>query len=297
MMTDQESTPVREDSSSEEEEEVVKKYSMNKVMQLIMGSLEGVSQDPRYLLYLKNYLGNETDLNLDLQLVLPHLSNVARYLLKNEKSLMKKGYIELLNSCEKAKVLTSQMYLDADLLKELMRLVKDCNVTQEPSVESFSSLVPTEIMSTLSTTAPARKEHADASSSRKRKTAWESDDDDDLFGEDLFAPASLPPTYETSSSIFLREGKGAKLKTSKCLDEWRDSKFKLVQWKTEDLSDIRQEDEWRHARKTMTLNYSSTSPEGLIITECIRGLEKKTKRHLKENDGRPIDFNSKRKRF
>lgn len=272
-------------------------YTLKEVFQGIMSSLDPVSEDPRYLLYLRNYIGKIEQLPFELRLILPYFTTVAKYLSKNEKKLKKNGFLTLLESCEEAKVITSRMSLTASQLNKLMKYVTTCNETEEPTLEDFSSLQPITNTSTSRTTAASQMEHADASSSRKRKIVLESDDEDDLFMDDLFQQPSQKPTYETYSSILLRERKGDKLKTSKSEDEWKDSKLKLVYWKTEDLADIRSEDEWRNARKTMILNYDSTSPDGLIITEAIHAIEKKTIKHLKANNGKPIDFKGKRARY
>nr|QOD39470.1 NS2 [uncultured densovirus]QOD39522.1 NS2 [uncultured densovirus] len=298
-MTDPEIEQISEEEEEEREEETLNDttYSIKKILQLVMSSKEPVSEDPRYLLYLKNYLGKIENLPIDLKLVLPHFSNVAKYMLKNEKKLKKNGYLALLENCEEAKVITSQTFLIAPLVSRLMKFVTTCNETEDPSLEDFSSLVATTNTFTSRTTAASQMDHADAGSSKKRKIVQESEDEDDLFEEDLFQLPSLKPTYETFSSILLRERKGEKLKTSKLEDEWKDSKMKLVYWKTEDLADARSEDEWRNARKTMMLNFDSTSPDGLIIMEAIRAIEKKTRKHLKQNGGKPIEFSSKRKRY
>nr|QOD39460.1 NS2 [uncultured densovirus] len=301
-MMDPEIEPISEEEEAEKEEEegeLLNKssYSMKMILRLIMMSKEPVSEDPRYLLYLKNYLGRKEDLHIDLQLILPHFTNVARYMMQNEKKLKRQGYLALLESCEKAKVITSQTCLTAPLVSKLTKYVNTCNVTEDPSLEDFSSLVATTNTFTSLTTAASQMDHADAGSSKKRKTAPESDEDDGLFDDDPFQQPLQKPTYETYSSILLRERKGEKLRTCKFEDTWSDSKLKLVYWKTEDLTDIRPEDEWRNARKTMTLNFDSTSLDGLCVMEGIRAIERKTRKHLKANGGKPIEFNSKRKRY
>ena len=272
-------------------------HTLKTLLTLIMSSNEPITADPRYLLYLKNYIMKEENTSIEIKMILVHFLPVANYLMKNEKKLKKKGFIELLESCQEAKVITSQMSLIAPLANRLMKLVTTCNETQDLSLEDFSSFHFTGTTFTSLTTVPIATDRADASSSRKRKMEQESEDEDDLFGDDLFQLPSQKPMYETYSNILVREAKGDKLKTSTLEDEWKDSKLKLVYWKTEDLTDVRQEDEWRNARKTMILNYDSVTPDGLIITEAIRSIEKKVKKHLKQNGGKPIEFRKKQRRF
>nr|QOD39586.1 NS2 [uncultured densovirus] len=285
------------EEKDEEEEDNDKTYSMKKVLLLVMSSHQPASEDPRYLLYLRNYLGKIEQLPLDLQLALPHFISVANYLMKNEKKLKTSGYLTLLENCEKARVITSQMSLTANLVLKLMKYVNTCNEMEDPSLEDFSSLAATTSTFTSRTTAASQMEHADASSSKKRKIAPESDDESDLFDDDLFHANSAKPTYETFSSILVREAKGDKLKTCKSQDEWKDSKLKMTYWHVPDLVDVRVDDEWRNARKTMILNFDSTSSDGLTIMEAIRVIEKKTKKHLKASGGKPMDFKQKQKRF
>ena len=270
-------------------EEKENTYTMREILQLVMGSREPVSEDPRYLYYIKNYIGTQTDVPISLSLLLPHFSSVAKYLQKNEKRLKKNGYLACLEFCQEAKVITSQMSLSASLVTKLMKYVLSCNQTCAPSLEDLQLLVPISCTSMLPTTVVSATVPAGASGSKKRALCVESESEDELSDDDLFLSASDKPTYPTFSNIYLRDQKDAKCKSSVLEDTWKDSKLKLSYWKVEDLGGKRKEEEWKCARKTMMLNFDSTLPDGLIIMEAIRAIENKTKKHLKRNGGNAVE--------
>nr|QOD39475.1 NS2 [uncultured densovirus] len=272
----------------EEVEEEVRKYPLRTVIQLIMQSFEPVSTEPGYLLYVRNYLENEEDVPMDIQLILPILTNIVRYLVKNEKKLRKVGYVEFLKSCESRPEFMPQMFMSVEMMNVLRRFVKECNQSVPASVEDCSLLVNTVVTSTSSTIVRVATEAADVISPNKRK--FSPDLDDDLFDDDLFPAASRYPSYETSSNIFLRKEKGGECQTSELVDEFKDRRLKLVLWYPEDMKGKPKDVEWKHYRKQMTLNFESGTTSGLMISEAVKTIERETRNYLKQNGGKPKDW-------
>lgn len=238
---------------------------------------------PGYLQMFIQYLENQDQNDFDLKQVIKDLSRISQVWQNQEQKASKEGVLEYLTNCKALLGITLVTSLSVSTMNKLKALLTTFEEEQNPTKEDCSLCVSMAKQSRSSTTAASATTRVDVRGSRKRKLCMDSDEEEDLSDDDLYAINSKYPTSRTSSSIS-RRVKGEPI-TLKLEDEWKEYQMKLQLWRSKDLKDCKDwKDKANKVHKTMILNFDENYSKPLM--NALGDIEEVVKRYLKKGGAR-----------
>nr|QOD39490.1 NS2 [uncultured densovirus] len=238
-------------------------------------------ENPGWLLKFIEYAENqeETAEIPDLYNIVEAIQEIAQVWLENIHKVVNSKLSKLIKYFREAQEHIFLMSYHVEIREKLYTFAENFKDSPDyPSRETCSSLVTTMNTSILSTTARSQQVRVDAPLSRKRKIYLDSDEEEDLSDEDLFQMNSKYPTCKTSSLISTKRGDESTILELE--DEWKQYRFNIRIWKSEDLKNVEPKDHWKHAKKWMTLNFDEKNSK---IMTALGAIEGELKQYMKKN--------------
>nr|QOD39540.1 NS2 [uncultured densovirus] len=267
-----------ENSQMSDTEEMT--YKTKDVVEEILNQQKPLSKThPGYLQMFIQYLENLDQNDNDLKMVIKDLSKISQVWQNQEQKASRDGVLEYLTSCRGLLGITLVTSLSVSTMNKLQALLTTFEEEQKPTNADCSLCVSIAKQSRSSMTAASATTRVDVRGSRKRKLCMDSDEEEDLSEDDLYATNSKYPTSRTFSSIS-RKVKGEP-NTLKLEDEWKEYQMKIQLWRSKDLKECKDwKDKANKVHKTLIMNFDENYSK--LLMNALGDIEEVLKRYLRK---------------
>jgi len=259
--------------------------TMKDVLKEILNNQHPISkEEPGYLYMFSQYL-DMAETSDEVKSLIPALHRFVKTWNNNPTRAKNDGAYEFITNCTNLLGTTLATPCSVETIELLQDLLPLFQKEMNPTREDCSSCLSTMNTSTSSTTVASRPAAAAARGSKRRRLCMDSEDEDELNEDGIFAVNSNLPTSKTSSSISRRVD--GRQRTLKLEDEWRECQMSLQLWRSKDLVNVK---DWMEKSnlvfRKMILNFDTeTNPK---LMDALGVVEEVVKQYLKKNGARVV---------